>query len=198
MIGAFEADMPSVGIFWVVGAEPACTRLLAAGCSLKSGEPYGDFLTFPDGHYDVWQGWRTLRDTDAALRTLVRIFEYEEWPRGRMVFDRVKARFVLYTDRKLMLPATIAKIQSRFALPSDKTIVETDFDYQSPETPGPLPLIATSGVLSFGLLWLVFSLRSSGIRSSLPGRRDTPREEPRVRCEISKATVRWPVLHATT
>jgi hypothetical protein len=66
-------------------------------------------------------------------------FEYEEWPRGRIVFDRVKKPFVLYADRKLILPETITKIQARFALPPDKTIVETDFHYQSPEAPGPLP-----------------------------------------------------------
>jgi hypothetical protein len=37
------------------------------------------------------------------------------------------------------LPDTITQIQARFALPPDKTIVETDFHYQSPETPRPLP-----------------------------------------------------------
>jgi hypothetical protein len=55
------------------------------------------------------------------------------------VFDRVKERFVLYADRKLMLPDTITRIQAWFALPAEKTVVETDFHYQSPETPGPLP-----------------------------------------------------------
>jgi hypothetical protein len=139
VIGAFSAEMPSLGIFWVVEAAPREARLLTAGCSLEAAAPYGDFLTFPDGHYDVWEGWRTLRDPDAALRALVRTFEYEECPRGRIVFDRVKKRFVLYADRKLMLPETISQIQARFALSPDKTIVETDFHYQSPETPGPLP-----------------------------------------------------------
>jgi hypothetical protein len=38
-----------------------------------------------------------------------------------------------------MVPDTITQIQARFALSPDKTIVETDFHYQSPETPGPLP-----------------------------------------------------------
>jgi hypothetical protein len=55
------------------------------------------------------------------------------------VFDQMKKLFILYADRKLMLPATIAKIQDRFALPPDETIVKTDFHYQSNETPGPLP-----------------------------------------------------------
>ena len=139
MIGAFVAHGPSVGIFWVVETGPGEARLLTAGCSLEAAEPYGDFLTFAGGHYEVWEGWRNIKDHDPALRTVVRTFEYEDWPRGRIVFDRVKERFVLYADRKLMLPDTITQIQARFALSPDKTIVETDFHYQSHETPGPLP-----------------------------------------------------------
>ena len=71
MIGAYEAKQPSVGIFWVVQRSARETRCLSTGCSLEAAEPYGDFLTFPDGHYNVWEGWRTLRDPDTALRALV-------------------------------------------------------------------------------------------------------------------------------
>ncbi len=38
------------------------------------------------------------KDQDAALRALVRSFEYEDWPRGRIVYDRLKERFTLYAD----------------------------------------------------------------------------------------------------
>jgi hypothetical protein len=102
-------------------------------------EPYGDFLTFAAGHHTIWASWRKIKDPNAALRALVRIFEYEDWPRGRIVFDQKKELFILYADRKLMPPEMIAQIQGRFALPPDKTRVETDFHYQSPETPGPMP-----------------------------------------------------------
>ena len=47
----------------------------------------------------------------------------------------MKKLFILYADRQLMLPDTITQIQARFALSPDKTIVETDFHYQSHETP---------------------------------------------------------------
>jgi hypothetical protein len=77
-----------------------------------------------------------MSDPDAALRSLVRTFEYEEWPRGRIVFDRVEKHFILYADRKLMLPGTIAQIQKRFAISANQAAVETDFHYQSCETPG--------------------------------------------------------------
>jgi hypothetical protein len=139
MIGAFTAQDPSVGIFWVVETGQGEARLLTAGCALETAEPYGDFLTFAGGHHTIWESWRKIKDPNAALRALVRSFEYEEWPRGRIVFDQKRKGFTLYADRKLMSAATIAKIQALFALPPDKTIVETDFHYQSPETPGPLP-----------------------------------------------------------
>ena len=111
MIGAFAAHGRSVGIFWVVETGPGEARLLTTGCSLEAAEPYGDFLTFAGGHYEVWEGWRKIKDHNPALRTVVRTFEYEDWPRGRIVFDQVKERFVLYADRKLMLPDTITQIR---------------------------------------------------------------------------------------
>jgi hypothetical protein len=138
MIDNFATDVPSVGIFWLVECDSNQSRLLTAGCSLQAAEPYGDFLTFADGHYEVWEGWRNIKDQDPALRKVVRKFEYEDWPRGRIVFDQKKKLFILYADRKLLRTGTIARIQDRFALPAKKTIIETDFHYKSPETPGPL------------------------------------------------------------
>ena len=63
---------------------------------------------------------------------------YEDWTRGRIVFDQSKDRFVLYADRKLMLPATTARIQKQFSISAEQTTVETDLHYQSSEMPGPL------------------------------------------------------------
>jgi len=139
MIGCFEAKEPSVGIFWVVEPRPGEARLLTAGCSLAAAEPYGDCLTFADGHYEVWERWRKTNDPDAALRMIVRSFEYEDWPRGRIAFDLLKSHFVLYADRKLMLPDTMAQIRKRFSISADQATVVPDFHYQSHEMPGLLP-----------------------------------------------------------
>ena len=114
MIGDFAAQEPSVGIFWVVETSPGEARLLTAGCSVEAAEPYSDFLTFAGGHHTIWKGWRKIKDPNAALRALLRTFEYEEWPRGRIVFDHIKKHFILYADRKLMPPETISQIQARF------------------------------------------------------------------------------------
>ena len=139
MIGGFAAEGPSVGIFWMVATGPGEVRLLTAGCSLEAAEPYGDYLTFPDRHYEVWDQWRTVKESDPLLQAVVTTFEYEDWPRDRIVFDELEDRFVLYADRKLMRPRTIAQIQKRFSILAEQTTVETDFHYQSDKRPGPLP-----------------------------------------------------------
>jgi hypothetical protein len=135
MISAFEAAAPSVGIFWLVETTAGTTHWLTAGCSLQAAEPYGEFLTFPDGHYQVWERWRRSKDLDAELRALARSYEYEDWPRGRIVYDRARKRFTLYADTKLMKAETIARIREQFAVPAELTSMESDFHYRSSETP---------------------------------------------------------------
>jgi hypothetical protein len=69
------------------------------------------------------------------LNFLVRSSEYEDWPRGRIVFDRSRDLFILYADRKLLAPVTIARIKAQFHLPEERTEVTSDWHYQSKETP---------------------------------------------------------------
>jgi hypothetical protein len=57
---------------------------------------------------------------DPALRALVRSHEYEDWPRGRIVFDRSRDLFILYADRKLLAPAMSARIATQFHLPTSE------------------------------------------------------------------------------
>jgi len=135
-------SQPCVGIFWVAQAKDGAPRLIAVGCPLEQAEAYGDCLTYGPGHYETWTRWRRDRTIDAGHRAIVRSCEYEDWPRGRIVFDQSKDRFVLYADRKLMLPGTIARIQRQFAISAGQTTVETDLHYKSNETPGAAKLSA--------------------------------------------------------
>jgi hypothetical protein len=107
-----QHEMPHVGIFWVVQATEDEARLLAAGCPLDQAEAYGDCLTYGPGHYETWDHWRRGRPVGPALCATVWLYEYEDWPRGRVVFDR-----------------------SHFHLPADRTEVQSDWHYQSTETP---------------------------------------------------------------
>jgi hypothetical protein len=58
---------------------------------------------------------------DPALRAIVRSYEYEDWPRGRIVYDRSHDLFILYADRKLMAPTMIARIATQIHLPAERT-----------------------------------------------------------------------------
>ena len=64
----------------------------------------------------------------------MRSHEYEDWPRGRIVFDRSRDLFILYADRKLLTPVTSARIKAQFHLPAERTKVQSDGHYQSKET----------------------------------------------------------------
>jgi len=46
--------------------------------------------------------------------------------------------FILYADRKLLAPAMIARIKTQFHLPAACTEVQSDWHYQSTETPNGL------------------------------------------------------------
>jgi hypothetical protein len=56
-------------------------------------------------------------------------------PRGRILFDRARDLFIIYADRKLLTPAMIARIETQFHLPADRTEVKSACLYQSTETP---------------------------------------------------------------
>ena len=66
------------------------------------------------GHYETWAQWGRDRTADPALRAIARSSEYEDWPRGRIVFDRARDLFILYADRKLIAPETIAASKPNF------------------------------------------------------------------------------------
>jgi hypothetical protein len=64
----------------------------------------------------------------------VRSYEYEDWPRGRIVFDRSRDLHH-YADHKLLTPPTIARIKTQFHLPAERIETQSDWHYQSKETP---------------------------------------------------------------
>jgi hypothetical protein len=124
-------DAPHVGIFWCV-LDPAGTRhLLAERCALDVAEEYGDCLTFGLGHYEVWQRWQRARAPIPSLASVIRGHEYEEWPRGRVVFDRKADRFFLYADYRIQRAGILPELMASFCLPADRVIVRADPHYRS-------------------------------------------------------------------
>src|SRR5687767_7393023 len=101
-----------VGIFWAIPEQGSAASIVDHRCSLKEAEPYGTMLTCPHGHYEVWEGWRKVGGRPAITAS-----EYEEWPRGRIVFDSESERFILYADTQILGdPALMTAIRERFRL----------------------------------------------------------------------------------
>lgn len=123
-----DASIPMVGIFWWVG-----DRLLASGCTLGDAEPADDWLDYPGGHAEHWDRWQAagaawLRRN--AFPVAIMSSEYDEHPRGRIVFDRHHGKFLLYADRRLQTPDTLLEIKTVFGLACENVEVLSDEHYR--------------------------------------------------------------------
>jgi hypothetical protein len=128
-----------VGPYWLVCDDSGKVRLIAHRCSLADAEEYGDCLTCPHGHYDLWEGWRTGSARD-GLTNIVCDAEYEEWPRGRVVFNFVQRRFIVYGDRQVFEYELQNQVMEHFGIPPEGNVEFTkDGHYQSTRSLRPRP-----------------------------------------------------------
>ncbi len=123
---------PLVGIFWCVRDSAGSRHILTKHCTLDAAEEYGDCLTFGPGHYEVWENWRSAGALQPPLASIVRSHEYEEWPRGRIVFDRKADRFFLYADRRIQKAGLAPALISLFHIPPARVTMLSDPHYTSP------------------------------------------------------------------
>jgi hypothetical protein len=122
-----------VGIFWAVEAQGSAPILLEHRCSPKEAEPYGCMLGCPHAHYEVWERWRkNIGAGPAGVTSPIAMSEYEEWPRGRIVYDTESDRFILYADAQILRhPALLTAIREKFGLPTERTDAKWDNHYRS-------------------------------------------------------------------
>ena len=120
------ATEPSVGIFWGV-PDGGRTVLVTDRTTLAQAEAYGDCLTHPSGHHEVWEVWRRLGGTALRRRGLppsIATHEYDAFPRGPAVFT-------LYADRRLQRPETVAELVRLFGLSRQDHKVCSDGHYRT-------------------------------------------------------------------
>ena len=102
---------PRVGIFWLVDG-----TLLTDSTPLNKAELYGDHLTHPRSHIDVWDGWQKLGKVPGDM-------PYEEPPRGRVVFNRKTSQSVLLADKCILeRKSVVAEITRALGLPKNVTL----------------------------------------------------------------------------
>jgi hypothetical protein len=106
-----------VGIFWIDRGQ-----LIMAAVPLAEGVDDGLFINGMDDHDPYWE---TVQRTHTHLWD----FEYDQVPRGRVLFNKAEHRFYIYLD-KVLCKATIKHmIMGHFRLPPAMTIFQTDLHY---------------------------------------------------------------------
>ena len=127
-MAALGGAPPAVGIFWRVSDVLVIDR-----SPLDEAEPYGDCMTHPVGHYERWQEWQALGAAQlVALGFPASILssEYDEWPRGRIVYEAPSRKYVLYADRRLHKSGIIEALKTAFGLDQAMVTVRTDAHYR--------------------------------------------------------------------
>jgi hypothetical protein len=115
--GTFESR---VGIFWLL----ADGSLLVDSSTLAAAEKYGDCLTHSRSHIDVWAEFQSSGRVAADV-------EYEEYPRGRVIFDKSEDRYVILADHCILRSKDlIRKISSSMNLTGTSTETSPDLHYR--------------------------------------------------------------------
>jgi len=129
-----KTEEPKVGIFWSIPNGMNKQALVIDSTSLDKAETYGRFLTHPRGHFEVWEHWKKSGPVGlaaAGLPAAIMWHEYEDFPRGRVVYHREKQRFTIYADRRLQNARFIHRLVAAFALPSTDVDVVSDEHYRT-------------------------------------------------------------------
>ncbi len=126
-----EMTSGAVGVFWAIQLPGGQALLLSHICS--EPEPYGFARTCPHGHYELWEQWRCdLTQVAPELRSVVMAHEYEDWPRGRVVYSTQDELFTVYADEQIRTRnRTLLEIEERFGLPAAQTTSKSDSHYRS-------------------------------------------------------------------
>lgn len=106
-----------VGIFWHREG-----KLLVANVPLEDGLSNAVSVNGPFDHVTTWPRFQRQFPTLAAV-------EYEDVPRGRVLFLKRGRRFVVYLDKALMNEAVRQAIRKEFRLPAGTTRFAGDPHY---------------------------------------------------------------------
>jgi hypothetical protein len=107
-----------VGIFWLVHG-----KLVIDSTPLREAEPYGDSLTHPRSHIDVWAQFQRIGKVPPES-------EYEEYPRGRVMHHPKSGEFTILTDPCILARKDlITQIKDALHLPK-QTALDTDPHYR--------------------------------------------------------------------
>lgn len=113
--------MKTVGIFWIYQG-----NILGRARPLDEGESsVAGLIDSPDNHSDLWECDPAFLSSFPDLRGL----EYQQVPRGRVLFSSLENRAVVYRDKTLCTEAVKQLIVDFFGLQDVKVVWKTDPHY---------------------------------------------------------------------
>jgi hypothetical protein len=113
------AGAPEVGIFWVVDG-----KAVILGEPLSEAESWGEFKNYSQGHDREWS--RFLQRNGIVPRDS----EYDDYPRGRVVYNTITGSFNLFADKCILKDKSmVQKVLAELHLPS-QTTTESDPHYK--------------------------------------------------------------------
>jgi hypothetical protein len=108
-----------VGIFWVVDGVP-----IVDGTPLDKAEECVGFKDHRRSHYEYWNELQSRRLVPAFM-------EYEECPRGRVIFNSSTRSFTFYADKCILNDKKmVAAIMKELQLPAKATMTDIDPHYR--------------------------------------------------------------------
>lgn len=113
--------MAKLGVFWVHRGQ-----ILSVGLPLANSVEDGLFVNYPGSHLDRWPEVQTRWH---AVFPELQAFEYEEVPRGRVLFDRRRNRFICYLDRSVDKPELRQRLLAVFELAHVPVVFQHDAHY---------------------------------------------------------------------
>ena len=117
---AKKAGVPQVGIVFVYKG-----KVFIDGTPVIEAEGYAHFKIHAHDHYEYWEQLRGM----GAVPTDV---EYDEVPRGRVVYDTQTCKYTLFLDRCILKnKKLVSRIMAQMSLPFE-TEASTDSHYRCP------------------------------------------------------------------
>jgi hypothetical protein len=122
-----------VGLFWIID-ESGRAVIVAVAVPLERANAYAGKLTVDTGHLEYWSGLARRGAqalSEAGIPTAPVWSEYDEWPRGRVLYDPAARRFVILADMQLHRPEFVRLIADHFCIEALAANVLSDDHYQS-------------------------------------------------------------------
>jgi hypothetical protein len=118
---AAKADVPQVGIVFVYKG-----KVFIDGTPVTEAESLGGQFKIHDrDHYKYWEQLRGMGAVPADV-------EYDEVPRGRVVYDTKSRKYTLFLDRCILKnKKLLSRIMAQMSLPFE-TETSTDDHYRCP------------------------------------------------------------------